>query len=70
MVHGESPTWAPRFPLFCVFTDALTPRGGRQIQEGDFCDKVSVYFGISLKMLYFLNPELDAQCSNLVLGVA
>lgn len=41
-----------------------------QIQEGDFCDKVSVYFGITVKILYFLNPEIDSQCSNLLLDVA
>ncbi|KAF9736405.1 LysM domain-containing protein [Paraphaeosphaeria minitans] len=40
------------------------------ITTSDTCDEVSISNSISLKDFYFLNPEIDSQCSNLVLGVS
>lgn len=40
------------------------------IQEGDYCDSVSINQGISSKDFYFLNPEINADCTNLLLGLA
>jgi hypothetical protein len=40
------------------------------IQEGDYCDRLSISQSISLKDLYFLNPELNAECTNLLLGLS
>lgn len=41
-----------------------------QVQEGDDCAKVSLANSISLNDFYFLNPEIDANCTNLALGEA
>ncbi|KAE8353839.1 hypothetical protein BDV28DRAFT_132335 [Aspergillus coremiiformis] len=38
------------------------------IQEGDDCALVSMAHAISLTDFYFLNPEIDQECSNLELG--
>jgi hypothetical protein len=43
---------------------------GAQIIEGDTCGLVSVANYISLSDFYFLNPEINENCSNLDLGVA
>ena len=40
------------------------------IQEGDFCDKISVTQGIVLQDFYFLNPGINSTCGNLMLGLA
>ncbi|KAK4932066.1 hypothetical protein LTR66_015998 [Elasticomyces elasticus] len=40
------------------------------VQEGDTCAKVSIAQSISLSDFYFLNPEIDANCTNLELGEA
>ncbi|CZR70102.1 uncharacterized protein PAC_20003 [Phialocephala subalpina] len=40
------------------------------IQDGDYCDKLSITFGISLQDFYYLNPEVNTNCTNLDLGVA
>ncbi|KAF9874971.1 LysM domain-containing protein [Colletotrichum karsti] len=40
------------------------------IQDGDKCESVSVRDGIALRDFYFLNPSLDSQCTNLLLGIA
>lgn len=40
------------------------------IQEGDYCDSVSIHQNIALKDFYFLNPEINANCTNLLLGLA
>lgn len=40
------------------------------MQDGDYCDKVSVQFGIALSDFYFLNPEINSNCTNLLLGLA
>lgn len=48
------------------------PRCGKWyvIKEGDFCDKISIRQGISLSDFYFLNPEVNSTCGNLMLGIA
>lgn len=40
------------------------------IQEGDYCDSVSIHQNIALKDFYFLNPKINANCTNLLLGLA
>ncbi|RAH57731.1 LysM domain protein [Aspergillus piperis CBS 112811] len=40
------------------------------VVEGDTCSAVSVANSISLTDFYFLNPEIDANCTNLELGQA
>ncbi|OCK74384.1 carbohydrate-binding module family 50 protein [Lepidopterella palustris CBS 459.81] len=40
------------------------------VRSGDTCGQVSVANGISLSDFYFLNPEIDSQCTNLQLGVS
>ncbi|KAK8131957.1 hypothetical protein PG999_000130 [Apiospora kogelbergensis] len=34
-------------------------------KDGDYCSMISTANGISLDDLYFLNPEIDANCTNL-----
>lgn len=41
-----------------------------QVQEGHTCAQVSLAQSISLTDLYFLNPEIDANCTNLDLDEA
>lgn len=38
------------------------------MQEGDFCSSISVRFSIALVDFLFLNPQLDANCTNLWLN--
>jgi hypothetical protein len=45
-------------------TSALLIHSG-QVQNGDNCAKVSVSAGISLSDFYFLNPEINSNCTNL-----
>lgn len=40
------------------------------VVEGDACNSVTIAQAISLADFYFLNPEIDANCSNLELGAA
>jgi hypothetical protein len=40
------------------------------IQSGDYCQAVSIRQSISLTDFYFLNPGIDANCTNLELGPA
>lgn len=40
------------------------------VREGDNCNLVTVTNAISLVDFYFLNPEIDANCTNLKLGEA
>ncbi|OJJ66409.1 hypothetical protein ASPBRDRAFT_666024 [Aspergillus brasiliensis CBS 101740] len=40
------------------------------VLEGDNCALVSVRFSLALSDFYFLNPEIDANCTNLELGEA
>ncbi|MCJ1245494.1 hypothetical protein MMC30_002698 [Trapelia coarctata] len=40
------------------------------IQEGDTCSLVSIANSIALSDFYFLNPEIDQNCTNLVLAEA
>lgn len=56
-------------------TNALEESNSRcaqwyEIQEGDYCDSISISQSISLRDFYFLNPELNAECTNLLLGLA
>ncbi|KAF2495511.1 hypothetical protein BU16DRAFT_618299 [Lophium mytilinum] len=80
---GALITLAPNAALAASTVQSLVPRPTNSfnesnsdcgkwytIQDGDYCDKVSVYFSIALKDFYFLNPEVNSQCTNLVLGVA
>jgi hypothetical protein len=40
------------------------------VQEDDTCGLLSEEFSISLQNFYFLNPEINANCTNLDLGIA
>ncbi|KAJ0424778.1 hypothetical protein BJY00DRAFT_308683 [Aspergillus carlsbadensis] len=40
------------------------------VVEGDECALISLRFSLSLDDFYFLNPEIDADCTNLWLGEA
>ncbi|KAI7205540.1 hypothetical protein KC316_g171 [Hortaea werneckii] len=40
------------------------------VQAGDTCGQVSVANSIALTDFYFLNPSLDVECTNLLLGSA
>ncbi|KAJ5316774.1 hypothetical protein PENANT_c016G01679 [Penicillium antarcticum] len=40
------------------------------VQDSDKCAKVSLAHSISLTDFYFLNPEIDANCTNLELDEA
>ncbi|KAI0157093.1 carbohydrate-binding module family 50 protein [Hypoxylon sp. FL1284] len=40
------------------------------IQAGDYCEAISIRLSISLKDFYFLNPSIDTDCTNLLLGIA
>ncbi|KAL4911937.1 hypothetical protein BDW62DRAFT_206942 [Aspergillus aurantiobrunneus] len=40
------------------------------VQEGDQCSLVSLANGLSLTDFYFLNPEIDDDCTNLLLAEA
>lgn len=40
------------------------------VQDGDYCQSVSVAYNIALSDFYFLNPEINVNCTNLDLGVA
>ncbi|KAF9631767.1 Peptidoglycan-binding lysin domain [Lasiodiplodia theobromae] len=40
------------------------------VATGDYCTLVSSQNGIVLSDFYFLNPEIDANCTNLELGKA
>ncbi|KAK2746308.1 hypothetical protein FQN55_005736 [Onygenales sp. PD_40] len=35
------------------------------VESGDHCAKISLQFSISLKDFYFLNPQVDGNCTNL-----
>jgi hypothetical protein len=41
-----------------------------QIQAGDTCALVSIANSIALADFYFLNPEINKDCTNLLLGIA
>ena len=40
------------------------------MRSGDTCGQVSVANGITLTDFYFLNPEINSNCTNLLLGSA
>lgn len=40
------------------------------VQNGDTCNLISVKKSISLSDLYFLNPEINANCTNLLRGLS
>ncbi|ERF73915.1 hypothetical protein EPUS_05338 [Endocarpon pusillum Z07020] len=40
------------------------------VQSGDYCDKITNMYSITIGQLQFWNPDLKADCSNLLLGVA
>ncbi len=40
------------------------------IQDGDYCESVSIRESIALRDFYFLNPSVNEQCTNLLLGIA
>jgi hypothetical protein len=40
------------------------------VQDGDYCQSVSISFSIALSDFYFLNPEINVNCTNLDLGIA
>ena len=38
------------------------------VRMDDTCDEVAADHGINTTMLYFNNPQLDSECSNLYIG--
>lgn len=40
------------------------------IQEGDYCEAVSIRQSLPLQDLYYLNPSIDSSCTNLLLDIA
>ncbi|KAH7073207.1 LysM domain-containing protein [Paraphoma chrysanthemicola] len=40
------------------------------VQDGDFCESISLRQGIALQDFYWLNPSIDANCTNLWLSTA
>ncbi|KAF7131457.1 hypothetical protein CNMCM5793_004682 [Aspergillus hiratsukae] len=38
------------------------------VSAGDYCSMITVKYGITLNDFYFLNPEIDANCTNLWAG--
>lgn len=40
------------------------------IQDGDYCESVSIRESIALRDFYFLNPSINEQCTNLLLDIA
>jgi hypothetical protein len=58
----------------CNFVSSPPSTGGCSqsyiVQSGDTCDKVATQFGTTFKHLRELNQQLNADCTNLQLGVA
>jgi hypothetical protein len=48
----------------------INPLTSAKVKAGDTCGLISVRFGITLADFYFLNPFIDANCSNLLLDTA
>jgi hypothetical protein len=40
------------------------------VQDGDYCESISIRQNIALRDFYFLNPSIDADCTNLWLDAA
>lgn len=40
------------------------------MQSGDYCKSISLAQSISLQDFYFLNPDINSDCTNLYLGLA
>lgn len=38
------------------------------VEAGDFCNLVTIKYGISLQDFVFLNPSINVNCTNLLLG--
>ncbi|KAK5011401.1 hypothetical protein LTR28_003417 [Elasticomyces elasticus] len=69
--------WNPNFNNLCRnalnfigYQVCIGCAGWYTVQNDDNCAKVSVAAGISLSDFYFLNPEINANCTNLWLGNA
>lgn len=74
------PTPAPT-PTDEVVTPVPKPTNGKDesnypcakwhtVQDGDHCESISIRQGIQLKDLYYLNPSLNTECTNLLLDIA
>lgn len=62
-------TWYTVSPL-PIWYFGLSVLKSRQVVSGDTCAVVSIANLISLDDFYFLNPEINKDCTNLDLGVA
>jgi hypothetical protein len=40
------------------------------VKVGDHCDSISIAYRITLEDFYFLNPQINDECSNLRLGAS
>lgn len=40
------------------------------IQDGDYCEGISIREGVALRDFHFLNPSINEQCTNLLLDIA
>jgi hypothetical protein len=56
-------------PIF-LDSEVFSYRSIIKVQSGDYCSSISVKFGISLNDFYFLNPQVDVNCSNLWLNTS
>ncbi|GAW18021.1 hypothetical protein ANO14919_074900 [Xylariales sp. No.14919] len=74
-------TTAPPTPAAATITPVPKPTNGANdsngrcaswytVRDGDYCWSVSIRQSITLRDFYFLNPSIDANCTNLLLGVA
>lgn len=80
-VTGTPITEPPTTPTEDATTAVPKPTNGKDesnypcarwytVQDGDHCESVSIRQSIALRDFYFLNPSIDEQCTNLLLGIA
>jgi hypothetical protein len=52
--------------------DASNRRCGKwyDVQAGDYCNLVTIKFGISLDDFIFLNPSINTTCTNLLRDIS
>ncbi|THC96565.1 hypothetical protein EYZ11_003957 [Aspergillus tanneri] len=60
-------TVAPPGPV----AQGTTPRCGKyyQVQQGDYCQRIVGNSGISMELFKAINPDINADCSNLIPGL-
>ncbi|KAF4161886.1 hypothetical protein CNMCM6936_002900 [Aspergillus lentulus] len=68
--QGSAPTTAAPVPTNAQGQSNTNCAEWYLVQSGDYCSSISVKFGISLNDFYFLNPQVDVNCSNLWLNTS